>query len=759
VSFNFARGSFLAAGLAAALLLVQPAIPRATPDPGPDPNADPRPSARLDVPPGLLPVLSPTVHPPVARDAADLWLAPTNAERLAARSDPALANLQAGLKFYADRKYDLAVARFASAATPKSPLAGYAAYYAGVSELRLQRFDAARRRFAELKDTQGYLSQAVALGEAEVAQGLKDYKTESDIYEALLAGKPVDEPAIWLDLAAASLGGGNRARAAEAYLHLYYEFPTDDLAEQAAGPLSSMPEVQPIDTGNARYKLELGRGERLFGLRRIADARTSFLRLKPFARGSDDELIALRLAECDYFQGRYSQARDAVKPYEDKGARQAEARFFHLMSEHGLKNNDSFEALTRGLLKDFPGTTWAEDALNNLVTYYIQDRTDEEIDAIVREQIALFPKGRYTERAAWKTGWHAYRTGNMKEAAAFFETGAGWFPRSDYRPAYLYWAGRAHEAMGNRDTAIARFRLETADYLNTYHGQLALKDLAKLGATPAKTNLVFVRDPAPPGPGAGPPGNVPPTTRTIRALLASDLYDPALKELEFAVRNWGDSPAQQATIAWIDRQKAPSEKGTQQFNLARGAINLMKRAYPQYLAAGGEQLPRDLLTVIYPLSYWDLIRKYSAQNDLDPYLFAALTSQESTFVADIRSSANAYGLTQLLPVTARQYARKLNMKYSSSLLTDPDANIKMGAAYFADTIRQFGAVHLALASYNAGPSAVRRWLAERPGLPRDEFIDDIPYPETQNYVKKILATADDYRRLYGPPDNPRPLDP
>ena len=60
-----------------------------------------------------------------------------------------------------------------------------------------------------------------------------------------------------------------------------------------------------------------------------------------------------------------------------------------------------------------------------------------------------------------------------------------------------------------------------------------------------------------------------------------------------------------------------------------------------------------------------------------------------------------------------------------------------------------GGTHLALASYNAGESAVRRWMAERPGIEREEFIDDIPYQETQGYVKKILGTADDYRRLYG----------
>ena len=83
------------------------------------------------------------------------------------------------------------------------------------------------------------------------------------------------------------------------------------------------------------------------------------------------------------------------------------------------------------------------------------------------------------------------------------------------------------------------------------------------------------------------------------------------------------------------------------------------------------------------------------------------------------------------------------------MLTTAETNIRMGTAYFADLVKQFGGVHLALASYNAGESRVARWMAERPGVERDEFIDDIPFPETQNYVKKILGTAEDYRRLYG----------
>jgi soluble lytic murein transglycosylase len=73
----------------------------------------------------------------------------------------------------------------------------------------------------------------------------------------------------------------------------------------------------------------------------------------------------------------------------------------------------------------------------------------------------------------------------------------------------------------------------------------------------------------------------------------------------------------------------------------------------------------------------------------------------------------------------------------------------MGAAYLADNVKLFdGSLHLVLAGYNAGETNVHRWIAERPGLPTDEFIDDIPFPETQNYVKRIIGTAEDYRRLY-----------
>jgi soluble lytic murein transglycosylase len=73
----------------------------------------------------------------------------------------------------------------------------------------------------------------------------------------------------------------------------------------------------------------------------------------------------------------------------------------------------------------------------------------------------------------------------------------------------------------------------------------------------------------------------------------------------------------------------------------------------------------------------------------------------------------------------------------------------MGTAYLADQLSEFGSMHIVLAAYNAGDSRARRWVRERAGLPQEEFIDDIPFYETQGYVRRILSTAEDYRRLYG----------
>ena len=223
------------------------------------------------------------------------------------------------------------------------------------------------------------------------------------------------------------------------------------------------------------------------------------------------------------------------------------------------------------------------------------------------------------------------------------------------------------------------------------------------------------------------------------------MYDEALDEVRFAERAWGTSTTMAATRAWLLNRTGELRPG----------ISLMRRTYPQFLAAGGESMPPEVLSVIFPLQYWSLISKYAAAHKLDSYLVAALIAQESTFDKDIVSSAKAVGLMQIMPTTGRRWARRLGIRsFSTRRLTVAEINVRIGTAYFADLVRQFGSEHAALAAYNAGESRVVRWQRERPGVPRDEFIDDIPFPETQTYVRRILGTAEDYRRLYGTREKP-----
>jgi soluble lytic murein transglycosylase len=438
----------------------------------------------------------------------------------------------------------------------------------------------------------------------------------------------------------------------------------------------------------------------------------------------------MRIAAADIALGRYRDGRDALRPLLE-GPLAEEANFHVVTAVRGLNLKAEHRQLAREYVEKFPTSPFAEEVLNHLASAHIVDDEDAEADAVFREMLDRYPAGRFAERAAWKAGWTAYREGRFADALQYFDKGSAQFPRSDYRPSWLYWSGRAAQQAGDVETGTARLRLAATDYHNSYYGRLALdrlKDGRRGGVAPTlqKTQAAVEI----------------PTARRIATLLSIGLHRQAMDELLYAQRMWGDSPQLQATIALTHRR----------LGNVRAGINAMKRAYPQYLAAGGETLPPEILQVIFPVDYWPLLQKYSKQRGLDPFLVAALVAQESNFDAAIRSHANAYGLMQILPTTGRQYARKLGVRpFSTRRLTDAEINVRLGTQIFADSIRKFGGVHFALAAYNAGDSRVVRWQREKPNLPQDEFIDDIPFPETQNYVKRILGTAEDYRNLYSSP--------
>ncbi|MEO5823012.1 MAG: transglycosylase SLT domain-containing protein [Vicinamibacteraceae bacterium] len=668
-----------------------------------------------------------TAHPPVPRDLASLWLVPD------ARPVPPLLlkNFTRGIELVEAESFDEARPLLAAPALAKTPVADYARYYTALIDLRRGEAVRAREAFHAIVATQpaGVLGEWALVGEAMAAEQSSDFPAAAALYETLSKNKPEEPDAVLLGLARTLTASGNRDRALQVYRDLYYGYPLSDVAGDARTQMIALGAATARD--DAR---ELARAEQLFTARRYADAQTAFETVPP-RNGDERELVALRIAECHHYLGRHRQAIAALQPYLSGAKREAEARFFHLTATRALGDQASYVAAAKALVTEFKTGAWTEETLNNLATHYIVTDDDATAGTVFTDYLERFPQGKYGPRAAWRLGWWKYRAGDFDGTATIFDQAAVNFPRSDYRPSWLYWSGRAYAKVNQTARANARFELVRTDYLHSYYGRLAG---VHLGAAATSRSPVGAMTAAKTD--ATPPPGLPPNASAIRQLILSGSYPLAEAEVKYAQRRNAPTPALEATRAWLLRARGEY----------RPAINAMKRAYPQYMTLDGDQLPLDAKRVIFPLDYWPIIERHANARSLDPYLIAALVAQESSFDPDVRSAANAYGLMQIVPATGKRLARSLGIrKFSTGNLTDPETNVKLGTFYFKGLVNQFGGAHFALASYNAGENRVERWIAERGPLPQDEFIDDIPFPETQLYVKKILGTAEDYRQLYG----------
>ena len=145
--------------------------------------------------------------------------------------------------------------------------------------------------------------------------------------------------------------------------------------------------------------------------------------------------------------------------------------------------------------------------------------------------------------------------------------------------------------------------------------------------------------------------------------------------------------------------------------------------------------------MLIPIKYTQFFSRAARRHKLDPYWLVALARQESAFDPKALSPAKARGLLQLMPATARRVARQLNLRRPSlAQLNDPELNIRLGSKYLADRLRQFnGDIDQALASYNAGPHRVDRWLPQSDVVDARIWIENIPFNETRKYVRRVMA--------------------
>jgi soluble lytic murein transglycosylase len=362
------------------------------------------------------------------------------------------------------------------------------------------------------------------------------------------------------------------------------------------------------------------------------------------------------------------------------------------------------------------------------------------------------PVGVLRDEALFRVAWLARKAGDADVAIAHLlaieEDARGRDSHDEARAAY--WRARllAESGDAGRESARAIWSDLATRFPASYYGVLAR---ARLDEAEPGEALPAPAPAAPPAPVTHDAGDLAldPHFRAGVALLRIGVDRTAAEELNaIDLARLRDHDARPALLVADLLLRAGD---------ARSASLLLCTVARDALRRGPDGRNLRAWRVAYPRAFREHVARWAPRATVPVDLFHALIREESGLDARAVSPAGAVGLSQLMLPTAREVARAHRMRPPTTRdLEVPAISIRIGSRYLGDLLGRFGgSIPLALASYNAGPGAVARWVAKRGDLDVDEFVEEIPYEETREYVKRVLRSFAAYRLLYGAePDAP-----
>jgi soluble lytic murein transglycosylase len=537
---------------------------------------------------------------------------------------------------------------------------------------------------------------------------------------------------------------GQREKAIEIFRELWWKFPLAQESSQAEHWLRQELGSLFLPSLIERYQ----RGMALYDGGDLEQAVREFQRF-----------VSLSSPTPQFFQVQYKLAMALVRL---KRYDQAEAILTTLSRSTSSRTNDAWVWLGRVYLRQGKGpqlealirTLSAEklpgDQQSLLFTFY----------GIWLEDQSRWPEaGKAYERAAgvahtlmqrwdalWRVGWIHYQRNQFVEAIDTFqeiiqEVGT---PNSDSSlhaaSQALYWLARSQEHLGQMEPARQRLQELSHDYPFTYYGQLAE---IRLGPTEFSTRRWTVLASHDTMSVVTPPHLQHDIhyqkTQELRAL---QLFKEAVQELEGVFTRYGaDSQAFPQLVSLA------SEVGAYDVG-----IRLAIRHFGATLRKGQLPLSSPAWLGAFPMGHQMVIQSF-VPGHVDPFLVAGLIREESLYSARVVSPVGAIGLMQLMPATAKKVALQLGLRdsdYDPQGLYEPEHNIQLGTYYLGQLLNEFqDNIIYSVAAYNAGPQAVKRWIAQNGQRDPDEFVELIGYRETRGYVKRVVESYRIYRMLFG----------
>lgn len=635
-----------------------------------------------------------------------------------------------GATAYHLEKWDEAE-RYLATSTDCFPLLGdFALYYRAIALTKLSRPAEALPPLQRLKQEypDSPFVRSATLLMADILFQMEDFQKALISYQNFLADYPSGNDSLKAQFQSALCREkiGDLNGAIQELRGIWLSYPAKSVAGQAESELDRLREITMtplLFTAEELYK----RGCTLFEQHHYKEAATIFSALSPDSlpkklRGE----IAFKIAMTLYRLKRNAEAEQSfvslASPESPYPEYRVDATYWLAQIYDRLgKDNEAVNTFL-GLAEAHPESPLADNALFQAALIKKHERAHREALALFRKVVADYPGSSYAPRSLWESAWSLYLSGDFAEASntfALLSNDPAW------REKALYWQARSLEASRPGETAFSVYAKIQQEYPTGFYSMNIVKKFGiRSNRVPVLSTSYHVPLPDPH------------EMERAQTLIALGLYEEAGKELSALKKRNGSSFRGSLGHAGLYLS----------MNDYRSAMGLFK---PEALVKDDGNSP-SVWAILYPAAFHDIVSRHTSNAGIDECITYALIRAESNFLPTARSPVGALGLMQLMPATAREIARNSGDSVSSSQLTNPDVNVRIGTLHLKYLINSFnGNLVSAVAAYNAGSTPVRRWRKNSPTLQEDEFIENIPYPETREYVKKVLAAMEVYRQLYG----------
>jgi soluble lytic murein transglycosylase len=634
---------------------------------------------------------------------------------------------------------------------------------------------AAQPRLPKLADFVSYLLASSCLALSDFASAA----TAAEVVVASNPPSPMTGPAAVIG-AKAYLGAGNPGRAIQLLLRVYKEAAQPDAdallasAYESSGDAAnavivyqriwvtypSSDEAQDAEAALPRLRLKLGaayvapaqgallaRAGKLMEARDYVRARAAYEELSRLAIGAMRDLAAVRIGSADYRSRKDTSAIGYLQALRVSDA-EADAERLNLIAAAArrLKQPDTVAAALSDLAREHPRSDWRLQALVSAGNEYWIERPDEA-DTYFTECYTDFGDSPQAPECHWRASFRAYLA-NRPGWQDLFTQHIMRYPESEKGSAALYFLGRAAERASRPGDARAYYQEVERRYPNYYYAVLArgrLSDPTVAKAAPSRSVSGILSEANAPrrisAAHFAPSADTRVRFDRARLLASAAADDLSTAELRFGARVGSQPEAYGLELARLAAQRSAPEQG----------VRFLKKYSPGYLFASIESLPDEFWRLSFPIPYRNDLERFSEANGLDPFTVAALIRQESEWDRRAISRARAYGLMQVLPSTGRDLSRRVGLAgFRPNMLFEPQYNLQLGAYYLKRLLDAFGGQwEPALAAYNAGKSRADAWMARLAYREPAEFVEQIPFSETRNYIQIVIRNADIYRRLYG----------